>query len=192
MTKWTISALFLCLFLSPAAWAGKHILPDACGSNKIDFNVKTEKDQPAPAAPEAGKAQIVFIESIEKPFGCRAIAVSCNPTVRFGADGDWVGAAKGNSYFAISVDPGVHHLCTTAGKDVGMDSFTAVAGKVYYYEAKVTIKATSERYDGFAGSKAMSGSGTQIDRQFNFSQVNEDEGKYRIKISELSTSEPKK
>ena len=117
---------------------------------------------------------------------------SCDPTLRLGLDGAWVGATKADSYFAISIDPGVHHLCTNNGKSVGMDSFTAEAGKVYYYEANVTITATREHFNGFAGGQPVSGSGTQVDKEFNFSQVNEDEGKYRIKVSALATSAPKR
>ena len=29
----------------------------------------------------------------------------------FGIDGAWTGASHGNSYFSVSVDPGVRHVC---------------------------------------------------------------------------------
>jgi hypothetical protein len=193
MNNRTTAALIFCLFLSPAAWAGKLILPDACGDNKTEFNVKTDKNQPTPAVPDAGKAQIVFIENIDKPSGCKMEATgSCNPTLRLGIDGAWVGATKGESYFAVSVDPGMHHLCTNNGKNVGMDSITAEAGKVYYYEATVAIKATRGRYSGFGtGGQIQSGSVTEIDKEFTFGKVSDDEAQYRMKVSAVATGTPK-
>ena len=64
--------------------------------------------------------------------------------VRYGVDGAWVGANKGNSYFAVTVDPGVHHLCVSwqsalrqiEEEHVRMAIFTAEAGKVYYFAAQ--------------------------------------------------------
>jgi hypothetical protein len=32
-------------------------------------------------------------------------------TFKFGADGKWLGALKGEKYFHAMVDPGEHHLC---------------------------------------------------------------------------------
>jgi hypothetical protein len=185
--KLKVSALVVLAFLASTASA-KTVLPDACGDSKTNFDVKTQADQPEPAAPAAGKAQIVFIETIDKPFGCGMSTTGCSPTYRFGLDGTWAGATKGNSYFVVSVDPGVHHVCTVSGKNVGVDSFTAEAGKVYYYQAKVVIKRSAVSING---PDAM-GSGQMINKDFDFSQVNEDQGKYRIKASELATSTPKK
>ncbi len=100
-------------------------------------------------------------------------------TIRFGMDGSWVGANNGNSYFALTVDPGVHHLCAswqsvlgTLKKNVGLTLFTAEPGSIYYFAAQVTV--TSRDNVTFA-----------------LSQLNEDEGKYRLKLSKLSTSNPK-
>jgi hypothetical protein len=99
-------------------------------------------------------------------------------TVRFGIDGAWVGADFGNSYFAIDVAPGEHHLCAdwqsvARKKNVDLTSFTAEPGKVYYFSAAVTVE-----------SKDVV--------TFGISQLNEDEGKYRVGLSQLSTSKPKK
>ena len=84
------------------------MLPDACGDDSVKFDVKTEKGQPAPAPPPAGKAQIVFIQNFEKPSN-----TWMSPTIRVGMDGAWVGANQSNSYFTLTVDPGVHHLCVS-------------------------------------------------------------------------------
>jgi hypothetical protein len=94
-------------------------------------------------------------------------------TVRFGIDGAWVGADNGNSYFALSVDSGVHHLCANwqsviKGKNVDLTSFTAEPGKIYYFASNVTVESESVV-------------------NFGLSQLNEDEAKYRIKASKFST-----
>jgi hypothetical protein len=100
--------LLLCASLLSAVQArAKTILPDACGDDKVKFDVTTQKNQPAPAPPADGKAQIVFVENQE------AKATLHYVTVRYGVDGAWAGANYGNSYFAVTIDPGVHHLCVT-------------------------------------------------------------------------------
>ncbi len=166
--KPSVSALLLCASL---AWAGQiwaTTLPDSCGNDKIKFDVKTEEGQPVPAGPTEGKAQIVFLENENHMIG-----PFMHATVRLGVDGAWVGANYGNSYFATTVDPGIHHLCASwEGKNVEATSFTAEPGKVYYFAAQVNVES---RYS----------------ITFGLSQLNEDEGKYRVKESKLSTSKPK-
>ena len=165
--------LLLFVFLAFPAHSRATTLPDACGNDKIKFDVTTEKNPPAPASPAAGKAQIVFIEDQNKEH---------NPwhpwdTVRFGMDGAWVGANKGNSYFTLDVAPGLHHLCASwQGGVRGVESFdlapvTAEPGKVYYFAAEITE--------------------SQYYYHFSLSQLNDDQGKYRIKAWKLSTSKPK-
>jgi hypothetical protein len=173
------------LFIFARALALSHnahartILPDACGDEKVKFDIKTEKDQPAPAAPETGKAQIIFIQTNEG----RDVWLTIAPT-RFGVDGAWVGANQGNSYFTLAVDPGVHHLCTVWEKKVGVASVTAEAGKVYYYEANTTYKGTQLGNPQHPNYK--------VDKSFAFAALSEDEGKYRVKASALSVSTPTK
>jgi|HubBroStandDraft_1064217.scaffolds.fasta_scaffold07055_5 hypothetical protein len=166
--------LLLCVLLLTAAQAkAKTVLPDACGDDSIKFDMKTEKNQPAPAGPADGKAQIVFIESVpqEGPFV---------PSVRYGVDGSWAGANKGNSYFVLNVDPGTRHICVSAqgvhsamAKDfVDMATLTAEAGKVYYFEAAFNV------IGGRAGGGVLS---------FGLSPLDEDTGKYRVKAWKLAT-----
>jgi len=160
-------------------------LPDACGDDKTQFDVKTAKNPPAPAAPDAGKAQIIFIEAMDKNLACWSCGT---PTSRYGIDGNWVGANQGNSYFAVEVDPGEHHLCTgwqsafgRLKQMVGMADFVAEAGKTYYFEAKVKIK-----------EHTYGDSSSEVDRDLNFVQVSDDEGRYRVKASALATATVRK
>ncbi len=168
-----LSAFLLSAFLACAGQAAANTLPDSCGDDKVKFDVTTQEGQPLPPAPEA-KAQIIFIQTENQmvtPLG--------DATIRFGMDGSWVGVNNGNSYFALTVDPGVHHLCASwqsvlgrLKKNVDLTLFTAEPGQTYYFAAQVTV--TSRDSVTFA-----------------LSQLNQDEGKYRLKLSKLSTSNPK-
>ncbi len=163
-----LSTLLLCASLACAGPVWATTLPDACGKDKVKLHVETQEGQPAPAGPADDKAQIIFIEDENQPIG-----PFMHATVRLGMDGAWLGANKGNSYFAVTVDPGVHHLCASwERKNVDATSFTADPGRTYYFAARVNVES---RYS----------------ITFNLSQLNEDEGKYLVKPLKLSTSKPK-
>ena len=183
-------ALTLTLVISAPALA-KTILPDACGSNKSEFATKIEKDQPPPAAPEAGKALIVFVET--------APSSPLAPTyeVRFGLDGAWAGATKGKAYFAVPVTPGEHHLCSAIHgmrvKQAAAIDLTAEAGKVYYYEATLSISGSAPPMVAGTGGTAqpmMTGVGSAA-FQFSFLPLSDAEGRYRVKAWPLSISTAK-
>ena len=175
--------LLLCSSLAvPVAAICATVLPDACGNEKVSFKIQLRKNAPAPAVPEAGKAHVVFIEKSQKPpaiIGC----IDCNDVTRFGVDGAWVGATKDNSYFSISLEPGVHHLCAVRGKEVDAEPLTVEAGKTYYFQ--VEYKAVGKQY-GTPGNPNY-----QVEKKVKFSMLNEDDGKYRIKVSALSIATPK-
>jgi len=82
-----LKALLLCAFLAvPVAAMCATLLPDACGNEKVSFRIQLRKNAPAPAASEAGKAQVFFIEKSAKPrvvIGC----IGCSDVTRFGVDG---------------------------------------------------------------------------------------------------------
>ena len=127
--------------LSVAVSASASTWPEACGKDSVQFKVKTTKKQSELVAPEAGKALLVFSETLSGEF-------SSGPVVRFGVDGAWVGANKGASYFAVSVAPGEHHVCAVRQsgsksdkQDFGEVKLTAEAGGVYYYDFKITRAA---------------------------------------------------
>jgi len=181
--------LLLCASLLPAVQGkDKTILPDACGDDGIKFDVSTLKNQPAPAPPPAGSAQIIFVEE----QNARASAFHMI-TVRYGVDGNWVGANYGDSYFVVNVTPGMHHLCVNAQGDkkaVGMTSFTAEAGQVYYYEASTTVTGSPGRMVTTHGPNGATGTGMvpgSISKFFQFNLLSDDEGKYRIKAWKLAT-----
>ncbi len=176
--KPTLGILFLLASMTFAAQAWATTLPDACGDDKVKFDVIARNGQPAPAPPEAGKAQIVFIENENHMIG-----PFMHATVRFGLDGAWAGANSNNSYFAVTVDPGVHHLCASwqsvlpmLKKSIDVTSFTAEPGKVYYFAADVTVIPVGDNNSTYT---------------FALSQLDDDRGQYRVKAWKLATSTPK-
>ena len=167
--KRLVVILSFCACLASGLLAHCAPLPNACGDGRIQFDVKTLKNQPAPAPPAEGKAQIVFVEN-ENQTGWPLD----HATVRFGMDGVWVGADKSNSYFVLDITPGIHHLCANwqGTKIFDLAPFTAEPGKVYYFAAHVTLES-------------------QTNVAFSLSQSNDDEGKYQVKVLKRSTWKPK-
>ncbi len=65
-----------------------------------------------------------------------------SPTSRDAIDGSWVGANQGESWFAVAVTPGEHHVCA-AIQSFGIDQlaelthFSAEAGKSYFFRTRL-------------------------------------------------------
>ena len=172
-------ALLAAIMVACIAHTWAAVLPDACGDDRITFDVKTQKGVPAPAVPDAGRAQIVFIENFSQNQG---FCVGCEVTTRVGLDGAWVGANHGNSYFTYAVAPGQHHVCvdwqstlSRLRQKVGLASLNAEAGKVYYYEIKVRIR----QYQ------------TTVDYDLGLAPLSDDEARYLVKIDALATATAK-
>jgi hypothetical protein len=157
----------IALFFAASAFAQEPyaVTTSACGPMDASFDVKLDKTQHPRTQPDPGKALVYFIQ--EK--GSDAL---------IGLDGAWVGANKKSSYFAASVEPGEHHVCADVrtprgipGVPVGFLHFTAEAGRVYYFDARVVYGAESYLFLG---------------------AVDSDQAKYLIASYPLSISTPKK
>jgi hypothetical protein len=149
-----------------------------CGPSKIQFEVKTDKNQHPMAQPEAGKALVyVFsdtdLDNVSFHIGSYSTLV--------GLDGVWVGANGGRrSYLFFPADSGDHRLCTnmqSRGKIrtelSAAATFTAEAGKVYYFRAKTPDHPSQSR-------------------QVELAPVDPAAAQLFIAISPFSTSHPKK
>jgi hypothetical protein len=167
--------------------------PAACDKDSIQFKVKTVKNQAAPS-PEAGKALIVFFESVSGDF-------ASSPMSRFGIDGSWVGANKGASYFAVSVAPGEHNICVVRQSgaksdrvNVGEAHLNAEAGGVYYYDFIITrtpIGSPEQKGGGgLPGSPAhdMTPKDPETIDSVALIVVDQQEGKHRTNVLPMSTS----
>lgn len=189
------------LLLMLTGIARAQMWPAGCGKDDVQFKVKTDKKQPVRSSPEAGKAQIIFVEAVKGPFGTAPIA-------RFGVDGAWVGADRGTSYFVVSVDPGEHQLCASRQsaarsekQDVGKATVHAEAGQVYYYVFKIDRIEIGIRRTADGGGAGMGGSlpntpdmtarDLPTTDSVDFTTLTEDEGKSLVKIAAVSTSVPK-
>ncbi|MGA2589946.1 MAG: hypothetical protein ABSH32_08540 [Bryobacteraceae bacterium] len=172
-TRILFGVVILCPWMSLAHAEERGAFPAAavaCGADDVEFDVKTDKSQHPTLQPEAGKAVVYVIEDIPQQ-------VSFHITQRVGLDGAWVGANRERSYFAFSVDPGLHHLCASvhlggfaAGPStISLRRLTAETGRVYYFRV-----ATYDR--GFFP---------------DLQPVDEDEGQYLVETSAHSTSHPK-
>ena len=137
------TALMILLFASSAfpqgapSATGTAAAP-GCGPADFKFEVKPSDSSHPVTQPEPGKALVYFMQD-DKVFESHP-----RPTVKWGVDGNWVGATQSNTYFYISIDPGEHHLCSewqtavivTAGRQASAAHFTAEAGQVYYFRAQ--------------------------------------------------------
>lgn len=185
-------ALFLCASLISAVQANaKTILPDACGDDGVKFDVNAERNQmSSPLSAPEHQALLVF-------------SGKGQAVIRYGMDGVWVGANKGDSYFTVSANPGIHHLCagwqSISGKlekNIGVLSFTAESGKVYYFEAEAGESGGGGGYVAPGAGRGMAGGGGFVGGSkrnyfFELKQLDEDTGKYRVKAWKLATSKPK-
>ena len=162
-----IALIALLLAASTFAQEPSAVATSACGPKDASFDVKLDKTQHTLAQPEPGKALVYFIQ--EK-----------GAAAQIGLDGAWVGANKSGSYFAVSVEPGEHHVCADVhtprgipGPGVGFLHFTAEAGRVYYFDARAVP-------------------GVGADPYLFLDAVDSDQAKYLIASYPLSVPTPKK
>jgi hypothetical protein len=137
----TLLKLTLLVFATPVFAQQPPPAPggSACGPMNLQFDARADKSKHDVPQPEAGKALVQVIEIFKKPPNELG-----DPTIRVGLDGAWVGASRSNTYLSFSVDPGEHHLCAswqsmfkTLSQNVALAPFTAEAGKVYYFGARI-------------------------------------------------------
>lgn len=158
------------------AFGSDDRIAPACGLNGVHFDVSTTKQSSPAPAPSSGKALVYFIQDDTK-FESRP-----RPTVRFAVDGSWVGATRANSWFALQVEPGVHHICADWQKKVVLFSvipeaaaahFTAQAGQIYYFR----MRDRWNKLDGLS---------------IKLAPLDTDEGPILLREFSVSTSHPKK
>ena len=148
------AVVFLCFAVSAFAQQkvrfgqqpGQNRLASACGPAHIGYKVDLDRNQHGPMPPEAGKAMVYFIHDAGIPFEKLTFAY---PTTKYAVDGNWVGAGHGDSWFAVAVAPGEHHVCTvlqTSFMDqrVELAQFTAEAGKSYFFRTRLVMSQSVE------------------------------------------------
>ena len=168
--------VFFCLSASALAQQTQYQprLPAACGSAGTSFNVHLNRSQHGPVPPEAGKAMIYFIHEAGLPSGHLAIAY---PTTKYALDGTWVGAGHGDSWFAVPVTPGEHHLCAAlqssfVDQRVELAHLTLEAGGAYFFRTRLVLSGTVELLE--------------------LNPIDSDEGEYLISEDPMATARPKR
>jgi hypothetical protein len=166
-----IAALVMLFAAFGFAQAAPAAFPAACGPEKVNFKVTRDQSQHLLERPTPGKARVYFIHDAgtDSTLGY--------PTVKIAMDGAWVGANHGNSYLAVSVDPGEHHACVTLQSSlveqrVALAHFAAEADKVYFYRTQLVMSRSVELLE--------------------LDAIDSDQGKYLIGSFPLSVASPKK
>jgi hypothetical protein len=148
--------VFLCLGVTAFALQreglGQQPAPDqlasACGPANVNYKVNLDRSQHGPATPEAGKALVYFIHDDGSGIGGAGLG---SPTPRYAVDGAWVGANHGDSWFAVAVAPGEHHVCTALQSSfvqrVELAHFTAEAGKSYFFRTRLFVSGSAYLLD---------------------------------------------
>lgn len=141
------TAVFTTLFLlaTSIARTSAATLPPSCGDQEIKFDVKTQKGASPTAGLDAVKAQLVFVETMDKGDKYHH-CLACDATTRVAVDGTWIGADHGDSYFAFTIDPGAHSVCvnwqsiaSAEGRQFGTLDVNAEAGNIYYFQIAVVV-----------------------------------------------------
>lgn len=144
---------FLCLCVTAFGLQGEGLgqqlaqdrLASACGPAKVNFKVSLDHSKHGSATPEVGKALVYFIHD----SGARSQPLVTYPTAKYGIDGNWMGASHGDSWFAVAVAPGEHHVCTVlqssfVDQRVELAHFMAEAGKSYYFRTQLVTSGSVE------------------------------------------------
>ena len=148
-------------------------LASACGLANVNYKVSLDRSQHAPVPPEAGKALVYFLQDDGSGVGGTTLG---SPTTKYSVDGAWAGANHGNSWFAVAVAPGEHHVCSALQSSLiqrrELAHFIAEAGKSYFFRARLFV----------------SGSAYLLD----FEPADSDEASYLISLYPMATATAKK
>jgi len=157
----------------------------SCGEPRTKFDVVLQKGAELPSGPTAGKALLVFFETATGCYRCEL------PPIRYGANGEWLGATKVNSWFAVEVNPGILSLCADwqggfgrQKQAPGMMIFTAHAGQSYYLEAHAEI--TTDLVGAGIDSH------NELDGNFGLSHVNAEDVLPTLRKQQLAVFKRKK
>jgi hypothetical protein len=177
-----IALVLLCLSATAFAqqktrlgqYADQPRLAAACGPAATSFKVELDRAQHGPVPPEAGHAQIYFIHEAGLPYERLTVGY---PTTKYALDGSWVGAGHGDSWFAVAVAPGEHHVCATlqssfVDQRVELAHFSVEAGKSYFFRTRLVLSGTVELLE--------------------LDPIDSDEGEYAFSIYPMATAHAKK
>lgn len=146
-------------------------LPSTCGPDAQSFNVRLDDAGPSLIPPESGRAIVYFIQDDGSGIG------GGSPKMRYAVDGSWAGANQGESWFAVVVAPGEHHLCATLQSSwlapgAELAHLTAKSGNSYFFRTRLFTSQTTSLLE--------------------FEPVDSDEAGYLISLYPTAIATPKK
>jgi hypothetical protein len=149
-------------------------LAAACGPAATSFKVDLDRTQHGLVPPEAGRAQIYFIHEAGLPYENLTVGY---PTTKYALDGSWVGAGHGDSWFAVVVAPGEHHICATlqsslVDQRVELAHLAVEAGKTYFFRTRLVLSGTVQLLE--------------------LDPVDSDEGEYAVSLYPMANAHAKK
>jgi hypothetical protein len=152
---------------------GQNRLASACGPANVNYKVSLDRSQRGPIPPETGKARVYFLQDDGSGVGGTTLG---SQTTRYAVDGAWLGADRGNSWFAVAVAPGEHHVCTEIQSSLvqrlELAHFTAEAGKSYFFRNRLFVSGYAYLLD--------------------FEPANSDEAAFLISLYPMATATAKK
>jgi hypothetical protein len=115
---------------SVAQFAKSPAVLAACGPQSIKGNPRTIPIPKVESGPSPGNALVYFFSNPAQAFA--------PGIVRIGIDGKWVGAVQGDSFVAVGITPGQHHVCSNllqkySGNEIALDNLRARAGQTYFF-----------------------------------------------------------
>jgi len=148
-------------------------LASACGVQEMNYKVKLDSKQHGPLPIPEGKALVYFLHEA----GSGTSNPVLYPTTKYAIDGAWAGANHGDSWFAVPVEPGEHHLCTNlqssfVNQRVELAHLTVEAGKAYFFRTRLVMSRSVELLE--------------------FERVDSDEGAYVVSVFPMSVPTVKK
>ncbi|HEX9959422.1 MAG TPA: DUF2846 domain-containing protein [Pyrinomonadaceae bacterium] len=140
----------------------KELRLKACGTEKVNYDAKTDKtDRPAPEQP-ADKALIYVVRTAMLGYKIHS---------KLAVDGKWMGVNRGNTHFYFTLDAGEHFFCSESENQDYL-ALKVEAGKTYYLKQQVEMGMFKART--------------------NLTVLNEEEGKKAVAKTNLSVFELKK
>jgi len=136
---------------------------DTCGPRDAKFAISGDKSQHPTPGPEPGKARVYLLGDAS-----------------YGVDGQWVGSVK-RTYSSISLDPGMHHVCSRYSHWVPFYIGIVIPVKITHYSLHSLDAKEGEAYY-FEFPQGMNWELTQLDS---------DEGARRVAAAKYSTSRRK-
>jgi hypothetical protein len=128
----------------PDSWQAREL--KACGApdKEVSYAVDASPSSRPIGAQTADKALIYILRPRHSMTSLQS---------KIAVDGEWKGVNLGGTYFFLTLEPGLHYICSKA-KSRSLLILTVEAGKTYYVEQQVIFKPRGPVHNLFLLSEA--------------------------------------